>query len=307
MRHRSKTGGKAIKTQRRKTFTPKATRGRRSPAAGKETNIARLTRERDEALEQQTATSDVLRVISGSRGELESVFNAMLENATRICGAKFGTLFLREGDVFRIVSMHGVPKTYVEERQRDPIIRPAPATALERALATKRPIQIADISKAPQYLNVPTGYTGSQFARLSGARTVLGVPMLKDNEPVGAIVIYRQEVRPFTDKQIDLVENFAAQAVIAIENTRLLNELREFLEQQTATSEVLKVISSSPSDLQPVFQSMLENSVRICEAKFGQMFLCEGDKVPCRAIDVPTALIQWDKRRGVLSRRREVA
>src|SRR5262249_16255737 len=156
--------------------------------------ITRLTRERDEALEQQTATSDVLRVISGSSGELEAVFKAMLENATRICGAKFGTLFLREGDVFRIVSMHGAPKTYVDDVQRDPIIRPAPATALERALATKRPVQIADISKAPQYLNVPIGYTGSQFVRLSGARTVLGVPMLKANEPVGAIVIYRQEV-----------------------------------------------------------------------------------------------------------------
>src|SRR5262245_19776330 len=116
MRRRSKTSSKAIKTRRRKTFVPKATRGRRSPAAGRETNVARLTRERDEALEQQTATSDVLRVISGSRGELEVVFNAMLENATRICGAKFGTLSLREGDLFRIVSMLGAPKAYVEER-----------------------------------------------------------------------------------------------------------------------------------------------------------------------------------------------
>lgn len=247
MRRRDKAGRKPAKTQRHKTLArrnaPKAGPGRRSLSTGKETNIIQLTRERDEALEQQTATSDVLRVISGSRGELEVVFNAMLENATRICGAKFGTLFRREGDVFRIVSMHGAPKAYVEERQRDPIIRPAPATALERALATKRPVQIADISKAPQYLNVPPGYSGSpQFARVSGARTVLGVPLLKDNEPIGAMVIYRREVRPFTDKQIELVENFASQAVIAIENARLLKELRERTgELEVQSQEVVKL------------------------------------------------------------------
>src|SRR5262249_35394829 len=192
--------------------------------------------------------------------------------------AKFGTLFLQEGDAFRVVAMFGAPKTYVEERQRDPIIRPAPATALERALATKRPVQIADILKAPQYSNVPAGYTGSQlFARLSGARTVLGVPLLKDDEPVGAMVIYRQEVRPFTDKQIELVKNFAAQAVIAIENTRLLNELRESLQQQTATSEVLQIISSSPGQLAPVFEAVLANAVRLCVAKFGTLWMAEKD------------------------------
>src|SRR5262245_7687434 len=285
MRRRNKTGGKVIKSQRRKTFAPKATRGRRSPVAGKETNVARLTRERDEALERQTATSDVLRVISGSSGELEAVFQAMLENATRICKSKFGTLFLREGDVFRIVSMHGAPKAYAEERLRDPISRPAPATALERALATKRPVQHADISKAPQYLNAPPGYTGSKFARLSGARTVLGVPMLKDNEPVGAIVIYRQEVRPFTDKHIELVRNFASQAVIAIENARLLNELRqrtddlsEALEYQTATGEVLNVISRSPNELQRVLDTILQTAGRLCEADYACFFKLQDGK-----------------------------
>jgi class 3 adenylate cyclase len=305
MRRRDKAGRKVVKTQRHKTLTrrnaPKAGLGRRSLSTGKETNITRLTRERDEALEQQTATSDVLRVISGSSGELEAVFKAMLENATRICGAKFGTLFLREGDVFRIVAMHGLPPALVKERQRDPIIRPAPATALERALATKRPIQHADISKAPQYLNVPTGYTTSQFARLSGARTVLGVPMLKDNEPVGAILIYRQEVRPFTDKQIELVKNFAAQAVIAIENARLLNELRESLQQQTATSEVLKVISSSPGELKPVFETMLESAVRICGAKFGNLLLVEGDAFRHVALHgAPQAYLEERRREPVI-------
>jgi GAF domain-containing protein len=242
------------------------------------------TRELSESLEQQTATSEVLQVISSAPGELEPIFNAMLAKATRICEAKFGILYRSEGDVFRTVAMHGAPQPYVKERQRDPIVRPAPATALGRALATKQPVQIADILKELQYLNVPAGYTGAEFARLSGARTVLVVPMLKDNELVGAITIYRQEVRPFTEKQIELVKNFAAQAVIAIENARLLNELRqrtddlsESLEQQTATSEVLKVISSSPGVLEPVFNAMLENAVRICGAKFGNLMLLEGD------------------------------
>jgi GAF domain-containing protein len=239
--------------------------------------LRQRTDDLSEALQQQTATSDVLRIISSSPGELEPVFNAILANATRICGAKFGTLYRSEGDVLRTVAMHGAPKSYVEERQRMPIIRPAPATALERALATKQPVQIADILNAPQYANIPPGYTGAQFAKLSGARTVLGVPMLKDNELVGAITIYRQEVRPVTDKQIELVQNFASQGVVAIENARLLNELRQSLEQQTATSEVLKVISSSPGALDPVFKEMLEKATQICGASFGTLLLFEGN------------------------------
>jgi len=275
-----KTGGKSVKSKGHRTSrrrnVPKTTR-HRSPANTREKNDSRLRRERDEALEQLEATSEVLQVISSSSAGLERVFNAMLANATRICGAKFGLLYRREGDVLRTVAMHSAPRAYAKERQRDPIVRAAPGTALGRALATKQPVQIADISNAPQYLNAPAGYTGAQFARLSGARTSLGVPMLKDNELVGAITIYRQEVRPFTDKQIELVQNFASQAVIAIENARLLNELRQSLEQQTATADVLKVISSSPADLEPVFQSMLVKAVQICEAKFGVLFRCYHD------------------------------
>jgi class 3 adenylate cyclase len=299
MRPRSKTGGKAIKTQRRKTFASKATPGRRSPAAGKETNVARLTRERDEALEQQTATSEVLKFISGSPSELKPVFDAILERATRICEAKFGTLYRTEGDSVRCVAMHGVPKAFAEERCRVPVIRPAPTTTLARALATKRPVQIADVRDYP---DTPSGYTDGTLAKLAGARTLLAVPMLTDVELFGAIIIYRQEVRPFTDKQIELVKNFAAQAVIAIENTRLLNELRESLEQQTATSEVLKVISSSPGELEPVFQAMLQNARRICEAEFGALYRCEGDALRAVAMHgAPQAFVE-ERRRNPLIR-----
>ena len=156
------------------------------------------TRELSESLEQQTATSEVLKVISSSPGELELVFNAMLANATRICEATFGVLFRTEGDAVRCVAMHGAPESFVEERRRNPVIRPAPATTLGRALATKQPVQIADILNEPQYFDVPSGYSSAQIAKLAGARTVLAVPMLKDAELVGAIIIYRQEVRPFT-------------------------------------------------------------------------------------------------------------
>ena len=248
-----------------------------------------------ESLEQQTATSEVLSVISSSPSELGPVFQTVLENATRLCEANFGTLNLNEGGDFPVVAMHNAPPAYAELRRREPAVRPGPDHPLGRVAATKQVLQIADMTTEVSYRQrVPSMVA---LADLAGARTLLIVPMLKESEVVGVITIYRQEVRPFTDKQIELVQNFAAQAVIAIENTRLLNELRESLQQQTATSEVLSVISSSPGELEPVFNAMLENAVRICEAKFGTLLLREGDAYRGAAeVGTPPGLAEYNRR-----------
>ena len=254
----------------------------------------RLLSELRESLQQQTATADVLKVISSSPGELKPVFEAMLANAVRICGAKFGMLHLSEGDGFHTAAMHDVPRQFAETRKREPFFRPPAGSPMGHVAATRQVTHIADITTMRGYIEGDQALR--DLAKLGGARTLAAVPMLKDNELVGAIVIYRQEVRLFLEKQIELLTNFAAQAVIAIENTRLLNELRqrtndlsESLEQQTATSEVLKVISSSPGDLEPVFDAMLINAMRVCEAKFGFMHRYDGNdwKVMAHQCDVP--------------------
>jgi two-component system NtrC family sensor kinase len=242
-----------------------------------EKTLNKRTRALAEALEQQTAASEVLRIISSSPGELEPVFEAILENAVRICEAKFGNLFLYEEDCFRAVALHGAPSAYAEEWRRNPVVdlRDHPLIPLARLAGTKKVEHIADLTAEPGYIERDPVFV--ILVEFAGARTMLLVPMVNESELVGAIVIYRQEVRPFSDKHIELVSSFAKQAVIAIENTRLLNELRESLEQQTATSEVLQVISSSPGQLEPVFQAMLANATRLCDAKFGTLTLYDGD------------------------------
>jgi signal transduction histidine kinase len=280
MKQRDKAGGKAVKARRRNTLTlkrrnaPKAVRRRKPSAADANEKIALLEHRLSEALQQQTATSEVLKVISSSPSDLEPVFQAVLANATRICGAKFGTLYLYKGDAFYATAFHNAPLAFVEARKNRPL-HPAPDSTLGRAARTKQVAQILDSTKGEAYRQRDPFVVAG--AELGGYRTIVSVPMLKEDELIGVISIYRQEVRSFSDNQIELVQNFAGQAVIAIENARLLSELRESLQQQTATADVLKVISSSPGELEPVFQAMLENATRICEAKMGVLFLSEGD------------------------------
>ncbi len=254
----------------------------------------RLLNELRASLERQTATSEVLQVISRSPGDLEPVFECILANAVGICGAKFGNLHLYQDRKFVTVAQHGAPRAYAELRQREPVVHLTTGSSLDRIARTKQIVHIDDLAADP-------AHHGHAIVTLGAARTLLAVPMLKDDDLIGAIGIYNQEVRPFNNKQIELVQNFAAQAVIAIENTRLLSELREALEQQTATSEVLKVISSSPGELEPVFNAMLENATRICDAKFGFLWLSEGDGFRAVALHrVPLALVGERQREPVI-------
>ena len=212
----------------------------------------RLLSELRESLEQQTATAEVLKVISSSPGELQPVFDAMLANATRLCEAQYGTMWLRESEgQVRNAALHGeLPEAFLKEWGVGASFRLNPPAPTSRVIDTRKPVQVADLKEDSSYVQgVPLAVASVEVA---GIRSLISVPMIKDNSVIGALNIYRREVRPFTDKQVDLVTNFASQAVIAIENTRLLSELRKSLEQQTATSDVLQVISASPGELEPV-------------------------------------------------------
>jgi two-component system NtrC family sensor kinase len=276
VRRHSTTGRTPAKVRHIKAAKPrrtnklKAARRTNSSVADLQNQVSALTRQLAEAREQQTATADVLRVISSSAGDLQPVFAAMLENAVRICGASFGSMLLFEGEQLRRVAMHNAPASYVEYAAQKPVIHYSVSRVITRLRDTKRPEHTRDLLAEDR--NDP-------LAKFAGARTVVSVPMLKHDELIGLIAIYRREVRPFADKQVELVANFAAQAVIAIENARLLTETREALEKQTATAEVLGVINSSSGELAPVFEAIASAAAPLCDAANSAVFRFDGSLI----------------------------
>src|SRR6516225_5060642 len=294
MRRRSRPGGKPAKSQRHKAVTPKR---RSAPeSVDQETELARRTRERDEALEQQRATAEVLKIISASPTELQPVLEVVVRSAARYCKADDVTLFELDGQDLREAAHWGA--LLHSEDLRFPCTR---GSVAGRVVLERKPVHVIDLQA-----EVEDFPEGSAMARRFGHRQIASVPLLSEGVAVGTLQIRRTEVNPFTDKQIALLGTFADQAVIAIENARLLNELRqrtadlsESLEQQTATSEVLNVISSSPGELELVFETILEKAVRICDAKFGNLFRFDGEKLhPAAQFNTPAALLDALTRRG---------
>lgn len=289
-------GGRRKSGKQQRTSVRKA---RKTPTvgvsiAGLREQVSTLTRELKEAREQQSATGDVLKVISRSTFDLQKVLDTLVESAARLCGAEMANIWRPRDGGYRHTASYGVTaryKEYLENKEflNTVVIEPSRGTTVGRVLLEKRTVHIHDIQADPDYKL-------SGLVALGGTRTMLGVPILRQGEPIVVLVLVQSEVRPFTDKQIELATTFADQAAIAIENTRLLNELRESLQQQIATSEVLKIISSSRGELEEVFQVMLANAMSICEAKFGHLLLYDGEGFSAAYLhDVPPSYREYWK------------
>src|SRR5215471_7099806 len=256
--------------------------------ANREAALQQRTVELSTALQQQTATAQVLQVINSSPGDLTPVFEAMLEKAMRLCDGSFGELRTYDGERFRLAATYGVPTAYVQHYARGDRGIYGPGTGPASILAGERVVHITDLVATEPYQRGDPDRVA--LVELGGARAYVLVPLLKDTTILGVFVIYRQEVRAFSDKQIALLQIFAAQAVIAMENARLITETREALEQQTAAAEVLEVINSSPGDLAPVFDAMLEKATRLCDAGFGTLWTFDGDRFHTAALrNVPVS------------------
>src|SRR5262245_30941089 len=237
----------------------------------------RLFNETKEALERQTATSEILRVIASSPNDVQPVFDAIAKSGTTLCDAAWGAVIRFDGQLLTLMAQHNMTASELELLSRTYPRTPTRGRATGRAIIDRRTVHVPDIREDPDYL--------SPFQQALGFRTVLAVPMLRDGEPIGVLALWRREVRQFTDQQIELVETFADQAVIAIENVRLFNETKEALERQTATSEILRVISSSPADVQPVFDTMAANALRLCDATLSGIFTFDGELIHLVALD----------------------
>src|SRR6516162_1211194 len=257
--------------------------------AEREAELAECKAERDEALQRETATADVLGVINSSPGDLTPVFEAIIEKAMRLCEATHGALFTYDGDLFHVAAMHSDPRLVGWHQQLGPFRPPADSGA-GRISRGERLVHTADVRELDAFRTSPEF---RQAAEIGSFRSVLNVALRRDEVLLGVLTVYRREVRPFTDKQIALLENFAAQAVIAMENARLLTETREALVQQTASAEVLQVINSSPGDLAPVFDAILEKAARLCDAPFGNLRIWDGESFRVGAVHGEPSFREW--------------